>query len=107
MHAPNIRPDTCQDVRNLALALRIWLAAGDHRLPQREQLNMRYVDGNNTAEKLSAALQVFKSVTEECSGAQQRLRAHHRLSAAEQGRRRWAAKAATFAQNVIVLSAPR
>ena len=69
MHAPNIKPhDIAKTVRNMALGL------PDHGslvviidYLNENKLDMRYTTGNNTAEKLAAAMQVFKSMTEGCS----------------------------------------
>lgn len=69
MHAPNIRPDhIAKTIRNLALSLPEYgslLVIIDYL--NENKLDMRYVRGDNTSERLAAAMQTFKSVTEECS----------------------------------------
>jgi hypothetical protein len=108
MHAPNIRPDhIAKTIRNLALALPEYgslLVIIDYL--NENKLNMRYVDGNNTAEKLSAALQVFKSVTEECSRRANYKGFVHTVVFQQQNKEGTALGSESgykFAQNVIVL----
>jgi hypothetical protein len=108
MHAPNIRPDhIAKTVRNLALALPEYgslLVIIDYL--NENKLNMRYVDGNNTAEKLAAALQVFKSVTEECSRRANYRGFVHTVVFQQQNKEGTALGSESgykFAQNVIVL----
>jgi hypothetical protein len=69
MHAPNIKPhDIAKTVRSMALGL------PDHGsliviidYLNENKLDMRFTSGDNTAERLASAMQVFKSMTEGCS----------------------------------------